>query len=253
MAVFSIPVWGISFTLLTILVKWIVIGRYSPGRHPLYGWFWLRWWYVDRLLATWEALIGVAVIDTLFLNFFYRLLGAHVPLSGITLSTFLREPDLVTIGKGCTVEGRLLNRSITPRELILEHIRIGSRCTIGDKTLIEHGSVLEDNVRIHAFGHVPPHVVLPPSSTWVGNPLRQVGNWKGSRGNNGDEKSSLNGTDFKALNLRRNKIVSIDSYSKQLESNPSCCYESSLLQIMKVLSAFVLPQVLDNNLMMILL
>ncbi len=32
---------------LSIAVKWLVIGRYRPGRYPVWGFYYFRWWLVE--------------------------------------------------------------------------------------------------------------------------------------------------------------------------------------------------------------
>ena len=31
-------------------MKWLVIGRYKPGRYPLWGSMYLRWWFVEQVI-----------------------------------------------------------------------------------------------------------------------------------------------------------------------------------------------------------
>jgi len=39
--------WVTLVPLLFVAIKWIVIGRYQPGRYPIWGCYYLRWWFVD--------------------------------------------------------------------------------------------------------------------------------------------------------------------------------------------------------------
>ena len=34
----------------TVAIKWLVLGRIQPGRRPLWGGFYLRWWFVGSLV-----------------------------------------------------------------------------------------------------------------------------------------------------------------------------------------------------------
>src|SRR5262249_11211937 len=36
---------------ILIVLKWIVIGRYRPGAHPLWGTYYFRWWLVTTIEA----------------------------------------------------------------------------------------------------------------------------------------------------------------------------------------------------------
>jgi cytochrome bd-type quinol oxidase subunit 1 len=33
-----------SFVLVTVLWKWILLGRQRPGTHAIWSWYYLRWW-----------------------------------------------------------------------------------------------------------------------------------------------------------------------------------------------------------------
>ena len=69
-------------------VKWLVIGRYRAGDHPLWGAYYFRWWFVRRFLA----IVPVQFLaGTPMMRVYYRLLGcrigARAPSSGWTTST----------------------------------------------------------------------------------------------------------------------------------------------------------------------
>jgi hypothetical protein len=40
-------IWVTLTPLLFVAVKWTVIGRYQCGRYPIWGQYYLRWWFVD--------------------------------------------------------------------------------------------------------------------------------------------------------------------------------------------------------------
>lgn len=41
---------SLAAPLLGILVKWVVIGRYKAGKYPLWGGYYLRWWFVEQVV-----------------------------------------------------------------------------------------------------------------------------------------------------------------------------------------------------------
>jgi hypothetical protein len=44
---YCIYLLGYNQPLVFVAIKWIVIGRYKAGRHPIWGSYYLRWWFVD--------------------------------------------------------------------------------------------------------------------------------------------------------------------------------------------------------------
>ena len=41
----------LSVALLTVALKWLLLGRLRPGTHPLWSWMYVRWWLVRGLSA----------------------------------------------------------------------------------------------------------------------------------------------------------------------------------------------------------
>ena len=119
-------VWMLCLTGAMVVLKWVLIGRYTPGRHALWSWFYLRWWFMDRLVRVWETFVGVHLLDTPYLNMVYKLLGCpSLPLS-VRVQQFLREVDLVSVGNHAEVRGWVLCRLLTPRGLVLERTFVSS-------------------------------------------------------------------------------------------------------------------------------
>mmetsp|Transcript_57726 Transcript_57726/g.172267 ORF Transcript_57726/g.172267 Transcript_57726/m.172267 type:complete len:1239 (-) Transcript_57726:91-3807(-) len=89
-------VWITVTPLVFVLIKWTVIGRFREGRYPLWGQYYLRWWFVGVC----AKLFGHGIFGHCdsWLAFYYRLLGAKIgPGARISLSTTLGEYDLVTV------------------------------------------------------------------------------------------------------------------------------------------------------------
>ncbi len=72
MSFILIPPLGMVFA---ILVKWLVIGRYKAGDYPLWGSYYLRWWFVRRLS---DIIATPYLSGTPMIRFYYRLLGAKI-------------------------------------------------------------------------------------------------------------------------------------------------------------------------------
>ena len=85
---------------VAIAGKWLVAGRLKPGRYPLWGVTYFRWWLADRLceLPRVDLLSG-----TPLLCWFLRALGAKIGNDVIIDSVYLRSPDLLPIESGASV------------------------------------------------------------------------------------------------------------------------------------------------------
>ncbi|KAJ8612671.1 hypothetical protein CTAYLR_002128 [Chrysophaeum taylorii] len=145
-----IPLFMMSLTVITIASKWLVIGRYRVGTTRRGTRFFLRWWFVDRVLDQFNAWVGVFINDTLFINVFYLLMGAHISIHASVENHLLREVDLVSIGPYARASGICYARMFEPsggmrfaRVIIEPHSKIESTAIVMPGCKIEHGAVLE--------------------------------------------------------------------------------------------------------------
>jgi non-ribosomal peptide synthetase-like protein len=166
---------GFLAALLSVLVKWALVGRVRPGEHPLWSSFiWrneLQDTFVELVAAPWFA---HAASGTPALVWYLRALGARIG-HGVWCETYwLPEADLVTLGHASTV-----NRG-TVLQTHLFHDRIMSLDTVGleaGATMGPHGVILPA-AGVGASATVGPASLVmrgefvPPASYWTGNPVR---------------------------------------------------------------------------------
>ena len=141
---------GLAHLLLIALVKWIVIGRFRPGKYPLYGWMFLRWWLMRRLLHAAELYVW-AVDDTFLAVMWYRAIGAKIGLSTKLESVVMLEADLVTIGSDCNIEYdvNFCPSEVKDGHLILQRIEIGNCVKIGARAALLGGAVVHDRCEVY--------------------------------------------------------------------------------------------------------
>jgi non-ribosomal peptide synthetase-like protein len=140
----SVASAGVAYPLLLVLsiaIKWLVIGRFRPGLYPLWGLYYFRWWFVKAILA---VVPRALLVGTPLLNLYFRLLGAHIGKSVYLGTDEALAFDLLTIGDaahigaetvltGCEVEDGLLK--IGP-------IGIGPRCFVGTRCVLRPGATM---------------------------------------------------------------------------------------------------------------
>ena len=116
--------------ITSILVKWIVIGRYKPGKYPLWGWYYFRWWLATRI----QSISGVSFLSgTPFMSLYYRLMGARVGSNCLIDTSQCAIYDLVKIGDDTCIgsETQILGCRIEDGMLLIGNITIGNRCFVG--------------------------------------------------------------------------------------------------------------------------
>ncbi|OUM03911.1 Pls/PosA family non-ribosomal peptide synthetase [Variovorax sp. JS1663] len=159
---------------LAIGAKWLVAGRLAPGRYPLWGLVYYRWWLADRLIdAAPTYLLSGASLHA----WWWRALGARIGDDVVIGSVKLRAPDLLALGDRVSVGNAVNfeNARVERGELVLGRIEIGADAHVGSY------AVLEGDTRIGAWGHLDGQSALregqsvPERRLWVGSPARDGG------------------------------------------------------------------------------
>jgi acyl-coenzyme A synthetase/AMP-(fatty) acid ligase/carbonic anhydrase/acetyltransferase-like protein (isoleucine patch superfamily)/acyl carrier protein len=128
--------WVTIVPLIFVAIKWLVIGRYQAGRYPIWGSYYLRWWFVDVCRKLF--LRGIWGSNDLLLNFYYRLLGANIaPGARISLEADVAEFDLVTVGKNAAVELCTLRGFAADNgAMLLGPVRVGDESSVGLRSVV---------------------------------------------------------------------------------------------------------------------
>ncbi len=160
--------------LLSVAVKWIVIGRYKPGDYPLWGAYYFRWWLVRRFLA---------VIPTQFLAgtplmaVYYRLLGAKIGRDAFLAMDQIDAPDLVTIGDGAIIsDGAVFATTSVERGLLrIGRNDIGMRAFVGTMSVIGRNATLGAGAVLEDLSALPAGETIPDGEVWTGSPALRRG------------------------------------------------------------------------------
>ncbi|KQT82993.1 Pls/PosA family non-ribosomal peptide synthetase [Methylobacterium sp. Leaf466] len=159
---------------IAVAAKWLILGRTKPGRYPLWGVYYYRWWLTQRLvpLVHIKWLQGSPAI-VLFL----RLLGARIGRDALISDIEVGAPDLLSIGAGASLGGRLVvaNAEVVGDELVIGTVSIGRDVAIGTSCVIGPGTVIGDHAEIADLTTVPTGTVVGPAEIWDGSPGAKVG------------------------------------------------------------------------------
>jgi non-ribosomal peptide synthetase-like protein len=169
-AVAALPVLSL---LLPLLAKWLLIGRFRPGRHPLWGWYYCRWWLVRKLLqaAPLDYLAGSPLLAPYLRLLGYRVgLGCHLGTSKVGL------PDLVALGNGVSLGYGTHLEPFLVRDgfLHLAPIRIGDGAFVGTNSVVLLGGRVGAGARVLEQSLVARDQTIPDGETWAGSPSGMV-------------------------------------------------------------------------------
>ena len=171
------PIAGASFIVCmaaqVTVMKWLLIGHAPAGTYPVHGWFYVRHWIVEQLLAVSVEVAG-PLHSTIFLKPWYRALGAKlgrfVELSNVTISS----PDLLDIEDDCTIadEVSLGAARIERGWLTLAPTRLGRRVFVGNGAVIPAGTTIGEGSLIGVLTLAPEdkRFAARTNASWLGSP-----------------------------------------------------------------------------------
>jgi non-ribosomal peptide synthetase-like protein len=167
---------GIALTLLVVLLKWIIIGRYRPRVKPLWSMFVRR---SELITGLYEAGAVPALLSFLtgtpWIAPFLRLLGARIGQRVWLDTTFLTEFDLVTIGDDASVgeTTSLQTHLFEDRVMKMSTVKIGARCSIGSHSVVLYDAEIGAGTSLDSLSLVMKGEKLPEESYWRGIPARK--------------------------------------------------------------------------------
>lgn len=159
---------------IAIAAKWLILGRIKPGRYPLWGMTYYRWWLTDRLI---EAAPTYLLSGSSIYTWWLRALGARIGSEVLIGSMTLRVHDLLIVENGATIGNAVNfeNARVEHGELRLGIIAIGPEANVGSYV------VMEGNTSVGSFGHLEGQSALsdgqsvPADRVWGGSPARDIG------------------------------------------------------------------------------
>ena len=168
-SVLGLFIWIPFLIMLSIVVKWCVIGRFKEGRYPLWGWYYFRFWLVKKLvdLAPINFISG-----TPFINVYFRLMGTKIGKGVYLGSDRIRIFDLIKIGDHSSIsrQANLPGYYVQNGELIIGRINIGTNCFIGACSVISEDSGLKNNSSLGELSLLRSGEYIPENEFWQGSP-----------------------------------------------------------------------------------
>jgi non-ribosomal peptide synthetase-like protein len=174
---YYIVIIGVPCFLITLLLKWIFIGRYFSEQKPMWS---LKVWRSEAVTATYESVAVPFLLEylegTFWLPLVLRMLGVKIGKRTCLNTTDFTEFDLVSIGDDTT-----LNQDCGPQTHLFEdrimkmgHVIIGSRCTIGKGSIVLYDSRTGNDVNIESLSLVMKGEYLSDNTQWGGSPVKPL-------------------------------------------------------------------------------
>lgn len=174
----SYLIFGICLLIFGPIVKWI-LGIFSHQREGDYP-------FLSPVAGYWSVVNGIILFNrhlfleitrtTFLLVLFYRAMGMKIGRKVIINSTYLHDPDLVTIGDNVTIGGdaMILGHLGDRQVLHLRKVVIGNRVDIGQDAILMPGVVVGEGSIVGACSLVTKGTRIPPNEVWAGSPARRI-------------------------------------------------------------------------------
>lgn len=165
---------GMIASLIPIIVKWLIMGRFTTGQRTLFSTFVWRGELVDNfseLLAV-PSLVRMSIGSPLY-NLWAQLMGTKIGKSVWCETWWLPEFDLISIGDRASVNrGTVLQTHLFhDRVMSLETVEIGAGSTLGPNSFMLPGSSLGRRATVTSGSLVLRKDAIPKDSVWSGNPV----------------------------------------------------------------------------------
>ncbi|MFG3229967.1 Pls/PosA family non-ribosomal peptide synthetase [Kitasatospora sp. NPDC048194] len=159
---------------LTTAAKWLLVGRFRPGEHPLWSSFvWRNELYDTFVEELAMPFGGAALTGTPYLNLWLRSLGATIGRGVWCETHWLPESDLVTVEAGASVNrGTVLQTHLFhDRVMRLGPVHLGAGSTTGPHSIVLLDSELGAGTTVGPACLVMRGEHLPDATRWLGNPV----------------------------------------------------------------------------------
>ncbi|KAH0386054.1 Non-ribosomal peptide synthetase C-terminal, partial [Aureobasidium melanogenum] len=161
-----------ALSIVAIAGKWLILGKSQPGEYPLYGVYYFRWWFADRLISLANPKL---MADSGLYPPFLRACGAKVG-KFCHLGPLQVGPcaDLVEIGDDVVIGGDvILGTCVVERgRLILRRVVIENGATVGSRCVVEGGAIVSEEAEVASLSLVPSGMIVPTFHKFHGSPAR---------------------------------------------------------------------------------
>lgn len=169
---FAVSIIG---TLVTALMKWIIIGKYKPSKKPLWSNYVWRSEVITGLYENFLVLFFLNILTgTPFIKYPLRLLGCKIGKGVCLYTTQITEFDLVKIddnsslNDNCTLQTHLFE----DRVMKMSFVDIGKQCSVGGMAVVLYDSKMEDRSMLEPLSVLMKSETLPANTSFVGAPAK---------------------------------------------------------------------------------
>ncbi|MGC9562023.1 Pls/PosA family non-ribosomal peptide synthetase [Brachymonas sp. M4Q-1] len=162
--------------LLAVIGRRYVLGRVRPGRYPLWGWMYFRWWLSDRMV---NAAPLYLLNGSILMNFYLRAVGVQLGRDVAPGGVLVRVPSLISIGDGVSIGAAVNfeNARVERGELVFGRIDIGAESSVGSYCVLEGNTRMGEYSKLEGQSALADGQSVPSGESWLGSPAARVGSY----------------------------------------------------------------------------
>lgn len=157
---------------LSIISKWVLIGKFKEGRYPLWGTYYFRWW-LARLFQRMcpEHLLSGTPLMPIYLRLMGAKIGDNCYIGNHEFGAF----DLISIGNDSSIaqDCQILGYSIFDGYINFGKITVGNDCYIGTHSSMSINSTMMDGSMIKEQSMVASNQTVKAGEFWAGSPAKK--------------------------------------------------------------------------------
>ncbi len=159
----------VALSVVPILLKWALIGRWKEETFPIWGWKFFRYWFINRAVAVSPA---GRMVGTPLQIAHLKALGADISWNAVIQTKSPLCTDLISIGDEAVVmSGALLNghEAISGR-IHTGPVSIGDRAFVGMGSALGIGTAVGNDAQLAHASALLPGQAIPDGERWHGAP-----------------------------------------------------------------------------------
>jgi non-ribosomal peptide synthetase-like protein len=158
---------------IAIVGKRLIAGRLSPGRYPLWGVTYFRWWLASRFAELPDVYLFTS---TPWMGLYLRALGARIGHDVMIDTITIAAPELLTIedGAGIGTFVNLENARVAAGEFIVGPIILRREATIDSYSVVENDTEVGAHATLCGQSALSAGEKIPAREIWDGAPAQKI-------------------------------------------------------------------------------
>ena len=159
---------------IIIALKWLVLGRTKPGVYPLWGVYYFRVWFVQRLVqVTHMKFLQCSPL----MRWFMRALGAKIGKDAMIGEFEAGAIDLISIGDNAStgLKTKFANVEVSGDKVFIGTISIGEGAYTGNCGVFSRDTSVGKDAQTGDLTALGPGMSIGDGEIWDGSPARKTG------------------------------------------------------------------------------